>query len=259
MSSLPIPEHLLSLLVLAPFALYFLIRVAQYFSMMVLGRGVPVDQEMIEKGQSFILGRTLRQVFAFSAAPIHRFFRASGVNPDFLTLANLAFSIIAATLIGLESVSLGGAVALLGSSLDYLDGRLARDSGRASVAGNFLDSTLDRYSDIALLSGAAVLFRDSVPMLTVCLLGVGSAAVIPYTRAKAESLGYDLKVGLMQRPERIVLFCAGAILSPFVDSLFPASMQGAHTLFAGTVFFLAILATITAVHRTLAGYAVLRR
>jgi phosphatidylglycerophosphate synthase len=256
---MPIPEHLLSLLLLAPFALYFLIRAAQYFSIKVFGREVPVDQEMIEKGQSFILGRTLRQVFAFSAAPIHRFLQASGVNPDFLTLANLVFSIIAASLIAMESVSLGGAVALLGSSLDYLDGRLARDSGRVSLAGNFLDSTLDRYSDIALLSGAAILFRDSVPMLTVCLLGVGSAAVIPYTRAKAESLGYDLKVGLMQRPERIVLFCAGAILSPFVDSLFPASMQDAHALFAGTVFFLAILATITAVHRTLAGYAVLRR
>jgi phosphatidylglycerophosphate synthase len=259
LTSLPIPEHLLSLLVLAPFALYFLVRLAQYLALKALGRGVPVDQEMIEKGESFILGRSLRQIFAFSAEPIHRILQASGVTPDFLTLANLAFSIIAASLIGLESVSLGGTVALLGSALDYLDGRLARDSGRVSLAGNFLDSTLDRYSDIALLSGAAVLFRDSAPMLTVCLLGVGSAAVIPYTRAKAESLGYDLKVGLMQRPERIVLFCTGAILTPFADPLFPASMQGVHALFAGTVLFLAILATVTAVHRTVAGYAALRR
>jgi phosphatidylglycerophosphate synthase len=256
---MPIPEHLLSLLVLAPFVLYFLVRMAQYFLSKALGRKVPVDQEMIEKGQSFILGRTLRQVFAFSAVPIHRFFQARGVNPDFLTLTSLVLSIIAAALIGLESVSLGGTVALLGSSFDYLDGRLARDSGRSSLAGNFLDSTLDRYSDIALLSGAAVLFRDSVPMLTVCLLGIGSAAVIPYTRAKAESLGYDLRVGLMQRPERIVLFCTGAILTPFVDPLLSPSMRGVYALFAGTVLFLTILATITAVHRTLAGYAGLRR
>lgn len=259
MTSLSIPEHFLTLLVLAPFALYFLVRLAQYLALKALGRGVPVDQEMIEKGESFILGRSLRQVFAFSAEPIHRFFQASGVNPDFLTLANLAFSIIAATLIGLGSVSLGGAVALVGSSLDYLDGRLARKSGRVSLAGNFLDSTLDRYSDIALLSGAAVLFRESVPMLAVCLLGVGSVTVISYTRAKAESLGYDLKVGLMQRPERIVLFCTGAILTPFVDSVLPAPIQGQFALFAGTVIFLVILATITAVHRTVAGYAALRR
>ena len=259
MTSMPIPEHLLSLLVLAPFSLYFLVRLAQYLTIKALGREVPVDQEMIEKGQSFILGRTLRQIFAFAAAPIHRFLQATGVNPDFLTLANLAFSIIAATLIGLGAVSLGGAIALVGSSLDYLDGRLARGSGRVSLAGNFLDSTLDRYSDIALFSGAAVLFRVSVPMLTACLLGLGSAVVISYSRAKAESLGYDLRVGLMQRPERIVLFCTGAILTPFVDPLFPTSIQGRHALFAGTVFFLAILATITAVHRTVAGYAALRR
>ena len=256
---MPIPEHFLALLLLAPFALYFIVRLTQYFLRKALGKDVPVDKEMIKKEQSFLLGRTLRQIFAFSAIPIQCFLQARGVNPDLLTLANLVFSILAAALIGIKFVSLGGVVALLGSSLDYLDGRLARDSGRASLAGNFLDSTIDRYADIALLSGVALLFRDSVLMLIVCLLGIGSTAVISYTRAKAESLGYDLRVGLMQRPERIVLFCTGAILTPIIDPLLPSSMQGVYAVFAGTVLFLTILTTITAVHRTLAGYVALRR
>ena len=99
-----------------------------------------------------------------------------------------------------------------------------------------------------------MLFRDSVPILVACLVGMGSTVAISYTRAKAESLGGELKVGLMQRAERVVLFCVGALASPFADPLLAPGLQGRHLIFAGAVVVLASLSAITTIHRTVAGF-----
>lgn len=259
MSTLLETERIIALAILLPFVAFFLLRLAQYFLAQLRGHRVPVDQEMLRRGDSMLLGQSLRQVFSWCISPYLQLLKKSKISPDVLTFVNFLFALIGATLIGLGAVALGGTVALLGSSLDYLDGRLARESGQATRAGNFLDSTLDRYCDIVLMSGAAVFFRHSIGVLLACLAAMGSASVISYARAKAESLDYQLKVGLMQRPERIVLFCAGAILSPFFDALLPSHLRGFHLLFAGTIVLLAVLTTITALHRTVSGFAALRR
>ncbi len=247
-------SRLLAIAIVAPFLLFFSIRWLQYLLFRAFGKAVPVDEEMLARGESLLLGRSLRQVFAWSTEPLCRLLQRAGIHPNTLTFLSFASSLAAAALIALGEVALGGALALAGSSLDYFDGRVARRTGRTSRAGAFLDSTLDRYSDLALLSGAAILFREQVPILIACLAGMGSAVTISYTRAKAESLGGDLKVGLMQRAERVVLFCAGALASPFVDPWLSPELQGRHLLFAGAVVLLALLSAITTVHRTIAGF-----
>ncbi len=252
-------SRLLAIAILAPFLFFFAIRWIQYFLFRALGKEVPVDEEMLARGESVLLGRSLRQVFAWSTEPLCRLLQRAQIHPNNLTLLCFASSIAAAVLIALGDVALGGALALAGSSLDYFDGRVARRTGKTSHAGAFLDSTLDRYSDLALLSGAAVLFRDQIPILLACLVGMGSAVTISYTRAKAESLGGELKVGLMQRAERVVLFCAGALVSPFIDPWLAADLQGRHLFFAAAVALLALLSAFTTVHRTVAGFRALER
>ena len=251
--------RLIAIVIAAPFLTYFSFRLIQYFLFRGLGREVPVDEEMLARGESVLLGRSLRQVFAWSTEPICWLLERTPVTPNTLTFMSFATSVAAGVLIALGDVALGGAVALMGGSLDYFDGRVARRTGRTSRAGAFLDSTLDRYSDVALLSGAAVLFRDSVPILVACLVGIGSSVAISYTRAKAESLGGELKVGLMQRAERVVLFCMGALVSPFADRLLAPDLQGRNLIFAGAVTLLAVLAAITTGHRTVVGFRNLKR
>ncbi len=252
-----INEHLIALSMLAVPTAFFLLRAVHFYVLKALGRPAPIDQEMLQRGESMLLGQGPRQLFAWSMGPVYRLLERSRIHPNFLTVSCLVVSLVAGVLIALGELVLGGVVGLLGSSLDFLDGRVARNTGRTSRAGAFLDSTLDRDCDIAFLGGAAVYFRDSVWILLACLLGMGSALVISYTRAKAESLGVDLKVGLMQRPERVVMFCGGATFSPFVDAWLPAHLAGNQYLFAGALVVLAVLTTLTSVQRTLKGFRLL--
>ncbi len=233
---------------------YFLLRLGQYWLWQRLGKGVPEDAEMLRRGETVFLGRSLRQVFAWTMDPVVRVLSSQRVHPNTLTLLCLLISILAGGLIAGGTLALGGVVGLIGSVFDYFDGRVARSRGSASKAGAFLDSTLDRYCDIAFLTGAGILFRESPWVLGATMVGMGSAIVISYTRAKAESLNVELKVGLMQRPERVVLFCLGAIASPMADPFLPVELQGGHLVFALALLLLALLSTQTAVHRTWAGF-----
>jgi CDP-diacylglycerol--glycerol-3-phosphate 3-phosphatidyltransferase len=107
----------------------------------------------------------------------------------------------------------------LSAICDLLDGHVARRSGRTSVFGAFYDSTLDRIADGAVLGGLALFFARngvhheipnsmSTPMVSVILLGIIGSFLTSYTRARAEGLGIDAKVGILQRPERIFLLSA---------------------------------------------------
>jgi len=107
----------------------------------------------------------------------------------------------------------------LSAICDLLDGHVARRSGRTSVFGAFYDSTLDRIADGAVLGGLALFFARngvhhaipnsmSTPMVSVILLGIIGSFLTSYTRARAEGLGIDAKVGILQRPERVFLLSA---------------------------------------------------
>ncbi len=247
------------LLLLAPALLYFTLRFAAYWALVLLGRELPFDAEMHQRGKSLLLGHSLRQVYAWSLQPLARLLARARVRPNLLSVLCFLLSLAAGALIALGAVTLGGVVGLFGSSLDYFDGRVARLSGQVTRAGAFLDSTLDRYCEVAFLAGAALLFRASPWTLGACLLALGSGGIVSYTRAKAESLGVELKSGLMQRPERVVLFCFGASFGALLDGLLPPPLQGRRLVFGTLLFVLAVLTTHTACARTASGLAALRR
>jgi phosphatidylglycerophosphate synthase len=104
----------------------------------------------------------------------------------------------------------GGWLLSITALTDVIDGMVARRSNLTSQFGAFLDSTLDRVADAAVMGGLATFYalnpeHRSVPMMVVCLLGLTGAFLTSYTRARAEALGIEAKVGMLQRPERVVL------------------------------------------------------
>jgi CDP-diacylglycerol--glycerol-3-phosphate 3-phosphatidyltransferase len=160
-------------------------------------------------------------------------------------------------MIAVGELTVGGLVVLGSAGFDFLDGRIARRRGTANRGGEFLDSTLDRYSDAFCFGAAAFLLRDQPWHLSAALVGFGAAAIVPYARAKAEALGTDLRSGLMQRPERVVLLSVAAILSAPLDALWPAAASPYPT-FAAMIWFLAAATAATAVARTREGFRLIR-
>jgi len=146
--------------------------------------------------------------------PLVRWLAERQVTPNQVTLAALALSVLAALCIGVGGLRLGALVLIVASLGDLVDGMLARATDQASPFGAFFDSTLDRISEGAVL--AAVAYRlagDGRPLLVaLVVLALLGSLLVSYTRARAEALGIDCKVGLMSRAERMVLLIAGLLL-----------------------------------------------
>jgi phosphatidylglycerophosphate synthase len=202
------------------------------------------------------------------ARPLVARLARAGVSPTSLTVLSLLLTLPAAALIAIGRPVAGCGLALFATGLDWLDGQVARCSGRTSAAGNFLDSTLDRWGDLLLFAAAAVLFRASFPFLVASLLSMISAVLVSYARAKAESLGATLTIGRMQRGERLALFCGGGLLGPLVDPFLEPWMAAwgtalhfptpAHPTLALASAALAVTTTATAIRRTVSGFRTLQ-
>ncbi|NDJ53078.1 MAG: CDP-alcohol phosphatidyltransferase family protein [Chloroflexi bacterium] len=153
------------------------------------------------------LTNSLRRLFdpllARSAAALSRL----GIAPNTLTVLGFLICLGAGGLAALGYLFWAGLIFLMGSALDALDGPLARHSGRSSLFGAFLDSTLDRYGEAALLVGLATHFATAGQPLLVFLtsLALLGSLMVSYTRARAEGLGIDNAVGLLTRLERVGL------------------------------------------------------
>lgn len=170
---------------------------------------------------------------------------AAGVRPNTITTLGLFGSIGAGALFAAGAIRSGGWMLAITAVFDVLDGIVARRTGTESRFGAFYDSTLDRVSDAALLGGLAIFWAVAGPqhspaMVGVCLVAITGAFLTSYTRARAEAIGLDAKVGVMQRPERVVLLAAP-------QALFGLALNG--WLLRGVVIVLALTAWITVIQR----------
>lgn len=151
--------------------------------------------------------------------PLSRQIAMTGITPNFLTLAGFALGLVAAGSFILRMPILAGILILLSGGFDLLDGVVARNTGKVTKFGAFLDSVLDRYSDAALFLGIAIYLSDSaINILLVGLTLIGTF-LISYARARAEGLGLTCNIGLMERPERIILLSIGGIFDILVPVL----------------------------------------
>jgi len=150
--------------------------------------------------------------------PIGTGLRRTGMSPDHLTVMGLLVAVGAAVAIGLGELRLGLVLVILAALPDLFDGALAKASNTSSQRGAFFDSVIDRVTDALLFGGVAWYFASEesphMAMLPFAIMALSS--VISYQRAKAESLGLDAKGGLMERAERIILFCLGLLIPPLL-------------------------------------------
>jgi CDP-diacylglycerol--glycerol-3-phosphate 3-phosphatidyltransferase len=161
----------------------------------------------------------LRSVFQRGLSPLVEFLVRNEVSPNAITTFGTVATVVGGGFYARGHIMLAGWIVGLSAFCDLLDGQVARRSGRSSVFGAFYDSTLDRVADGAVLGGLAIFFARngvhheipnymSTPMVSVILLGIIGSFLTSYTRARAEGLGIDAQVGIIQRPERIVLLSA---------------------------------------------------
>jgi CDP-diacylglycerol--glycerol-3-phosphate 3-phosphatidyltransferase len=147
--------------------------------------------------------------------PLRAVIRASvalGIHPNTLTLIGVLVNVVAAVELGLDYFAVAGVIMIVANIFDFIDGKVAHITGKVTEFGAFWDSTLDRFSDIALFLGLIYLYADlrRTDYVMVASLAMMFSIMTSYARARAESLIQKCKVGFMERPERIVLFMIGA-------------------------------------------------
>jgi CDP-diacylglycerol--glycerol-3-phosphate 3-phosphatidyltransferase len=168
------------------------------------------------------------------------------VHPNVLSTIGFLITMSSAFAFGFNHIRTAGVLILLGGVFDIFDGRVARATGLASEFGAFYDSTLDRISEIAVYVGLLSLYNDYRPeigdvgTIYAIMLAMAGSLMISYTRARAEALGIDCKVGLMQRGERVVAIGLAALI-------FGGSNSG--LALRVVIIAVAILANLTAFHR----------
>src|SRR5579864_6457268 len=135
------------------------------------------------------------------------------IHPNVLTFVGVVINVAAAWALGLGQFLLAGVIMIAANVFDFIDGKVAHQLQLQSRFGAFWDSTLDRFSDLALLVGLIFLYSKlgRSDYVMVAALTLIFSIMTSYARARAESLVQKCKVGFMERPERIVLFMIGAI------------------------------------------------
>jgi CDP-diacylglycerol---glycerol-3-phosphate 3-phosphatidyltransferase len=135
------------------------------------------------------------------------------INPNLLTFLGFLITLVAAVCLARGKFWQAGLVIMLAGVFDMLDGRVARTTNSVTKFGAFLDSVLDRYSDIAMFLGLMIYYAKAQRLSYTFLSGIVlmGAVMTSYTRARAESLIPKCKVGFMERPERLVLMIIGAL------------------------------------------------
>ncbi len=179
----------------------------------------------------------------FSAAMRNRLIE-SRLTPNAISLTGLVGNLVAAALVWQEYFFLGGVAFILGSIMDTLDGRYSRMSGKGTPFGAFLDSTLDRIEEGIVLTAVAAYFATQGNELAVAavVVAVLASLMVSYTRARAEALGVECKVGIASRAVRVVILSVGLVFAK-------GAGLGDFELLAPAVYVLAGLSTITVFQR----------
>ena len=168
----------------------------------------------------------------------------SRLTPNAISLTGLALCVVSAVLVWNEYFFLGGIAFIVGSIMDTLDGRYSRMSGKGTPFGAFLDSTLDRIEEGIVLTAVAAYFasRGMDFAVAAVVVAVLASLMVSYTRARAEALGVECKVGIATRAVRVVILSIGLLFAK-------GASLGDFELLAPAVYVLAGLSTITVLQR----------
>lgn len=157
-----------------------------------------------------------------------RWLAYGGVSPNILTIIGVTINVACGLLFGFGLFFWAGIVLIVANLFDMLDGNVARLTGRVTSFGGFLDSSLDRLSDMVVFVGIMIFYAGNTPqhsILNVFLAGMGlmGSVMVSYSTARSENVGVKANVGFLQRPERIVLFIIGALSTHWDSDFFLAN------------------------------------
>jgi CDP-diacylglycerol--glycerol-3-phosphate 3-phosphatidyltransferase len=179
---------------------------------------------------------------------IVRWLAFGGISPNILTVIGVTINVGCGVLFGFGEFFWAGIVLIFANLFDMLDGNVARLTGRVTKFGAFLDSSLDRLSDMVAFLGIIAFYASNTPLhslLNVILAGAGliGSVMVSYTTARSESMGVKSNVGFLQRPERMVLLIIGGLSTvPNSNSFFANRMPQ-------VLWILAIGSIWTFIHR----------
>jgi CDP-diacylglycerol--glycerol-3-phosphate 3-phosphatidyltransferase len=164
--------------------------------------------------------------------PLVRLLASAGIHPNTITIVGSVLQMSVGVVFGLGYLRLAGLLLLIVAPIDALDGAVARASGKKSRFGAFLDSTLDRVSDSAIIAGLAAHYIGEGTHLLVALLLVSLVAsfLVSYVRARAEAEGFECKVGLLTRVERMALIGVMSALGLHVTMVWALAILSVFTV-----------------------------
>ncbi len=145
--------------------------------------------------------------------PLAELLLRMGLTPNALTMTGMVLSVGAGLAVIRGRLISAGFLLLAGGLCDILDGSMARRGGKSTVRGAFLDSTLDRISEIAVFFGLIIFYQGNVAFQAWIFLALTGSLMTSYARARAEGLGLSAKVGLLERPERVILLILALLLN----------------------------------------------
>ncbi|HUU38661.1 MAG TPA: CDP-alcohol phosphatidyltransferase family protein [Candidatus Desulfaltia sp.] len=165
-----------------------------------------------------------------------------GVSPNLITFFALLAGLAAGAFFAFNHPGWAAVLIFICGALDVVDGKVAVKAGKKSLYGAIFDSTLDRYSEFFIYFGLAYYFRGRWPMWIPFFTFLGST-MVSYTRARAEGLGIECRVGFMQRAERMILLVLGTLIGMIFKVFDPAMII--------VLTAIAVISNITAIDRTL--------
>jgi len=169
--------------------------------------------------------------------PIVELMTRLSIHPNTFTTFGFLVGCLAAYFVAVGSLRLGACLILLSGLCDSIDGKLARSSGQVTKFGALYDSSMDRYSEVIFFIGMAFYFVKNGWYLTsiAIAVGLGGSLMVSYVRARAEGLGFDCRVGLLQRAERLLLLGIGGF----------THLYG----LIAAIWIIAVMSNITAIQR----------
>ncbi len=200
--------------------------------------------------------------FKLMFEPLASWLGAKNTNPNWLTTLGFILSVLSAYEIAHGRLTTGGVLVLIAGMFDMIDGAVARKTGRVTRFGAVYDSTIDRYSEVAVFFGIGFFLIGNRFYFTsvAAFFAIGGSIMVSYIRARAETLGFKANVGLARRQERVVILGFGLLLNvfdssfekifgPVIADLFGTDFIHPPFALAATVTLLAILTNLTAIER----------
>jgi CDP-diacylglycerol--glycerol-3-phosphate 3-phosphatidyltransferase len=230
------------------FTAFFALPLMGYLALLTAGR-VTVPAAKAKGAGRRIFGPLFIGYSYWMMRPVFRVAEVSGLKPDHITLISALAAAVTAAAIAMGHFALASALLIGGSSLDMVDGQLARAKNLETPGGAFLDSTIDRLCDGLIFAGCVVYYSGTA-MMYVSLVALITCYLVSYARARSESLGLYGAEGLAQRADRIVMLGIAMAFSPLVAQQQEGLVSHPrYWVTALTICMLAVVNTATAASR----------